>query len=482
MNKDKKEELRKLFSIIDEKKFIRFAKSYAGKDDAFADAIFEHFLPEDKPIDYEKLIAGCFAHKKKGRASSWKLNYDWAVIRRESKRVMKQLQIMVDGGDYVSAVDGVLLFLETLCQYFKEDNFDYDYNTYEGKDFSERTALAIVRKLLLSKDKELDKQEKLRVVERLKTIDRRRVIDEYLDGGVGRLISDAQEVLLDDEQMLAALDEKIATERYDHRRASLIIQKATLLNSMSRQEEAEELIRRNLHIEEIRKYDLDQLIIDGKFDEAVKKCDTYLHEKGNRTETWMEYKFAIGEKTGDKNITRTVLQWLCIYANANTDTKLEYCSRLKALCDKEQWLNIRETLIKDMVETSGRKELGFRLMMQEGLNERLYGYVSRLMSNVNSYDWNSTVGGELLKYYAICADAFTPEQQEALEKRIYDAILSEAAYSNKEKEYYGVKSGIRTLSEIRPEAHAKAVTLRDNLIRLYPRKPLFLSILKELSL
>ena len=29
MNKDKKEELKKLFSIIDEKKFLRFAKSYA---------------------------------------------------------------------------------------------------------------------------------------------------------------------------------------------------------------------------------------------------------------------------------------------------------------------------------------------------------------------------------------------------------------------------------------------------------------------
>ena len=53
MDKDKKEELKKLFSIIDEKKFLRFAKSYAGKDDAFADAIIEHFLPED---NYKKII------------------------------------------------------------------------------------------------------------------------------------------------------------------------------------------------------------------------------------------------------------------------------------------------------------------------------------------------------------------------------------------------------------------------------------------
>lgn len=259
MNKDKKEELKKLFSIIDEKKFLRFAKSYAGKDEAFADAIFEHFLPEVKPIDYKKIIAECFAHKKKGRASSWKLNFDWAVIRKESKRVMKQLQIMVEGGDYTSAIDGALLFLETLCKYFNEDNFEYDYNTYEGKDFSNRTALAIVRKLLFSDNAELTKQEKLLILERLKKIDKKGVIDEYMDGDIEELIDDAQEDLLDDEQMLVALDEKIVAEKYDHSKAPLIIQKAELLGSMNRKDEAEKLLKQNMHIEEIRNYDLGRL-------------------------------------------------------------------------------------------------------------------------------------------------------------------------------------------------------------------------------
>ena len=29
-------------------------------------------------------------------------------------------------------IDGALLFLETLCKYFQDDNLEYDYNTYEG--------------------------------------------------------------------------------------------------------------------------------------------------------------------------------------------------------------------------------------------------------------------------------------------------------------------------------------------------------------
>lgn len=35
-NKEKKEEIKKLFKIIDDKKFLRFAKSYATKDEALA--------------------------------------------------------------------------------------------------------------------------------------------------------------------------------------------------------------------------------------------------------------------------------------------------------------------------------------------------------------------------------------------------------------------------------------------------------------
>ena len=276
MNKDKKEELKKLFSIIDEKKFLKFAKSYAGKDEAFADAIFEHFMPEDKPIDYKTIIAECFAHKKKGRVALWKLHYDWAVIRKESKRVMRQLQMMADGGDYASAVDGALLFLETLCKYFGGDNFEYDYNTYEGKDFSNRTALSIVRKLLLSEHAELTRHEKLQIVERLKRIDKKGVVDEYLGGSVGDLIDEAQENLLDDEHMLVALDEKIAAARYGHSKAPLVIRKAELLNSMNRHEESEKLIMQNMHIEEIRTYDIDKLIAGQKFDEAERKCDAYL--------------------------------------------------------------------------------------------------------------------------------------------------------------------------------------------------------------
>ena len=480
MKKDKKEELKKLFSIIDEKKFLRFAKSYACKNEDFADAIVAFFLPENKPIDYKKSIAECFAHKKKGRVASWKLHFDWAVIRREARRVMKQLQMIADGGDYAAAIDGALLFLETLCKYFKDDNFEYDYNTYEGKDFSNNAALSIVRRLLLSEHSELSNPEKLHIIERLKNIGKKGVIDEYLEGNLGRLIDDAQEGLLDDGQMLVELDEKIAAAKHDHCKARFIIRKAQLLNGMNRREDAELLIGQNMHIEEIRKYCLDTLIAEGKYDEANSKCDAFLKEKNHRTQEWMEYKLTIAGKTDNRQLMCHALQWLCVNANADKETRKGYCTRLKSICEEKQWLQIREALVRDLVEDTYKKELGFWLLKQEGLYERLYDHISALPHRRNYF--GSMQSGEMLRFYSLFFDVFTSGQQESLETRICDYILSDAALSKKDKDYIGIQYEIEQLAKVRPESHAKAVALRDNLIRLYPRKPLFLSILKDAEL
>lgn len=89
----------------------------------------------------------------------------------------------------------------------------------------------------------------------------------------------------------------------------------------------------------------------------------------------MEYKLAIGEKMKDKELMLPALQWLCVNANAYIETKMEYCTKLKTLCDKEGWQKIRELLIKELVEKTDRKELGFWLLKQDGLNERFYGYI-----------------------------------------------------------------------------------------------------------
>ena len=66
MDKETKELLKRTLSMTDDKLLLKFAKSYAAKDQAFAEAIIEKFLPVGSVVDFEKMVKDCFLHKKKG--------------------------------------------------------------------------------------------------------------------------------------------------------------------------------------------------------------------------------------------------------------------------------------------------------------------------------------------------------------------------------------------------------------------------------
>ena len=68
MDKETKELLKRTLTMTDDKLLLKFAKSYAAKDKAFAEAIIEKFLPIENNVDYKKMVMDCFLHRKKGGA------------------------------------------------------------------------------------------------------------------------------------------------------------------------------------------------------------------------------------------------------------------------------------------------------------------------------------------------------------------------------------------------------------------------------
>jgi hypothetical protein len=91
MDKETKELLKRTLEMTDDKLLLKFAKGYAGKNQAFAETIIEKFLPVENTMDYQKLVADCFKHKKKGRARVYGPSLDWTAIRKDIKRALKQL-------------------------------------------------------------------------------------------------------------------------------------------------------------------------------------------------------------------------------------------------------------------------------------------------------------------------------------------------------------------------------------------------------
>ena len=82
---------------------LKFAKSYAAKDQAFAEAIIEKFLPIENNVDYKKMVTDCFLHRKKGGARRYGSSLDWTAIRKDIKRVLKQLDYLRQQQDGVTA-------------------------------------------------------------------------------------------------------------------------------------------------------------------------------------------------------------------------------------------------------------------------------------------------------------------------------------------------------------------------------------------
>lgn len=478
MKKEQKEEVKKILSIIEDAKLLKFAKSFALKDEAFAKAVIEHFMPEDKPIDYQKEIEECFKHKKKGRASYFDPHLDWVVIRKESKRVMKQLQFMYDAEDYASVSDAALLFLETLSKAFEVDNLDIDYMYYENKDFSNEKAEEFLRKILMSDKNGVSKSEKLKIVARLKTIRDMDITDQYLGGDVAGLIEDAESLLLDDEQLLVELDKKITDAQYKNVRGELLVRKMEMLKGMGRASDAEQVMTDNMKEDDVREYHLNALIDARKYEEAIALCKKYIAEDTYKHQMWEEYRLKIAELADMKYQKIEALTWLAVNANAYVEDRMSYCEQLKAACDSGQWVSLRDKIVKSLVEQRfGGRQLAFWLLIQEKQIDTLFKYMSELPSS-EYYD----ATGEMLAYYSAFPDVFSESQQEELEKRIITQILNYSRRADDSGHYKKIASALLTLSKTRPAAAAKAKAVRDDLIRQYPRKSALLSALRSVDL
>lgn len=466
MKKEQKEEVKKILSIIEDAKLLKFAKSFAMKDEAFAKAVIEHFMPEDKPIDYQKEIEECFKHKKKGRASYFDPHLDWVVIRKESKRVMKQLQFMYDAEDYTSVADAALLFLETLSNAFNDDELDVIEGWYDGKDFSNNKAEDLLRKVLVSDKNGVSKSEKLKIVERLKEIRAIGVIDDYLDGTLDELIDEAEDLLLDNEELLAELDKKIDDEEVTHVKGEYIIRKIEMLKSMGRIDEAELVLTDNMQNDVIREYHLNMLIDARKYEEAIALCKKYIAEDTYKHQMWEEYRLKIAELAGMKYQKIEALTWLAMHANVYPEVIKSYCKQLKDCCESGQWVSIRDNIIKSVLENNyWDKSLAIWLLIQDNLIDRLFKYITELPTNDYYY-----ASGEILAYYSSFPDVFNEAQQEELEKRIITQILNYSKRANDSGHYKKIAEALAKLSKTRPAAAAKAKAVRDDLIRQYPRK------------
>ena len=476
MDKETKELLKRTLTMTDDKLLLKFAKSYAAKDKAFAEAIIEKFLPIENNVDYKKMVMDCFLHRKKGGARRYGPSLDWTAIRKDIKRVLKQLDYLRQQQDGETAAEGALLMLEKLADEFNNDCVYQDYN-YENSNFGDEQALAIVNDVLQN-DKYVARDKKLGMIKRLQRLAKSDVYSTYLPCDIDEVIDNANQSLLSPEDLLKEIDKNIQTARYDSGKAYYVKWKINLLRELGRNDEAEDILSQHLDLEEISALRYDKLVADSRYDEAKAFCKERIGKSSggwHDAQPWHQRLVELGQRTDDKEIIRTSAQWLFAMGNIRQEEKKNYYHICKMTFEKDDWPAFRDKLLKEGEAGNVSTDMLFELYQEEKLFDRIYAYLQKLPDHMGYYSYapypNS--GGERLAFFSQYAKILTEEQCTEMVDALCKSIQQDSRRANTRDDYAKIASGLHLLSLSCEKGKQQARQLVAQILRDNPKKPAY---------
>ena len=477
MDKETKELLKRTLSMTDDKLLLKFAKSYAAKDQAFAEAIIEKFLPVESAVDYEKMVKDCFLHKKKGGRRRYGPSLDWAAIRRDIKRLLKQLDYLRQQQDDETAVEGAMLFLEVLDEEFEKDSVYEDYN-YSNSNFGNAEALAIVSDVLQN-CKSVAHSTKLKLLQRLEALAKGYTYNNYLTCSMGKTADTLKQQLLPPEDQLKDVDKNIKTAKYESDQAYYVKWKVKLLSQLGRNDEAEKVITQYLHLDGIAALRFEQLVDESRFDEAKAFCldrIRWIDSRQYRTiQPWQERLLEVGQRMGDVETVRNSTRWLFAYGNVTQDDKKEYYRICRETFNDDDWPAFRDEMMIAGREGNASSSIVFQLYEEEGLYNRMYLYLQELSDESGYYHYGpyTNSGGERLFYFNLYAHRLTNEQRQEMVKAFAETILQDSRGARDRERYRQIANGLHYLSQSCDEGKQQARLLANQILRENQSKPAF---------
>lgn len=476
MDKETKELLKRTLSMTDGKELLKFAKSYAAKDQAFAQAIIEKFLPKEDTLDVDTALADCFSHRKKGGARRFGPSLDWMAVRRDIIRLVKRLDFVCQQGDVDKAATSALKVLREVARMFFQDGADETFNYSSTGNYGNEEAVELLGHILLDDDT-LTKQRKQAIVQDLKQIANDSAYRDYLaHSNMKLLIEQANERLLPLDKVLAEMDFNIRKCGYDSDKARLVTRKIGLMRQNGLMAEAEREIDRYLDLDDIAMMRLQQLKDDGHFEEAKLFCQTCADRRDAwKKAKWQEQLLQMCHLTKDKDGTRMAAQWLFLHPNESSENRMEYYHLLRSTFDSEtEWKVYCEGLLNLSNVKHIDAELLFQLYKEEKLYAHLYGHLCALPDTYDaSYGGYHNSGGKRLEFFSRYASLLTAEQCASLEEELANTIMKRADYANTRDDYAAVAEALKLLRSSCEEGGRDARQIAASLLRKYPNKPAY---------
>ena len=474
MDKETKDQLKQTLQMTDSKQLLKFVKSYAAKNDELAKAIIEKFMPTVDTLDIEKAVGDCFNHKKKGGRRSYGPSLDWATIRRDIKRLLKQLNCICEQGNHETAARAALHLLQTLAEEFMTDCVYEDYN-YDRSDYSIDQTLQLLHTVLV-KSHTMSRESKLDIIAALKEVKEERAYKSYLSCDIGKLINNAEEAVLTPEELLKQIDTNVRKTSDNADKAYYVGWKITLLHDMDRSQEAYETMDKHVNLEPIAEMKYSRLMEEENYEAAKAFCQDRIDfgKSHNRSlDQWYKRWLDVATLTNDKAIQRETAKWLFLNVNISKDAKEYYYTYRQTFSD-DVWPQYRDSLLSLKEKKSYDKDLLLGIYEEEGLHERIFQIIDKMNTIANwSYTVRPNSGGEKMAYFAKYARLLSDLQKEHIEGELVKTIKTVAQYAHTRDHYAEVARALHLLSISCDKGQTDARRLAAQIVRDNPSRPAY---------
>lgn len=378
-------DIKQCLSIIDSKELSQFVCDYASTNKEFRTALLNRFVTKEisatsKGKDYKTEIEKIFANSLYNTRTRYHNRYkdsdsDWETV-------FNQLDVLLEKADLFLKMESIdctiAIALQTLRSIGENYNDDLLYDDDLIPSIYCEQAGDLILKVI--QHPKTTQQQKTEILHELSLIAQIWIYREYDIYDVDELMMQINLAIQPVEKALELIDRLLEERKDAYDLYQLVLRKVDLLLGQNEQEKADETIRQYLYLSEIRKMEVEKLMTQCRYEEAIRLLDEgiELAEKEMNAGTkheWIKLKLEIYEKT---NRTLDIIDTCRLLFISGRD-QLDYYHKLKALIPAEQWKDFLDTLMKEARLVGGFSYYGgveAEIYVKEKDNDRLFHWLT----------------------------------------------------------------------------------------------------------
>lgn len=271
-------DLQQLLTFVLPEQLKRFVCDYASKNLDFKKELLESVVvkylnlsvsPKEYRIDIQKVFNCTKLYAKQGRYSRYDdLELDWTLIFDKVDSFLEKADLLLKIDKLEEAIAILLQVLRSIGENYDDALIDED-DIYVS-DYCEQVGNKILDVVQHPKVSEMQKKN---ILQEIREIAKLSTYKDYNIFDVDDLIMNINISVQSADEAIKQIDNLLEERKYYFDLYKLVFRKIELLNNSGEHKKAEDVIRQYLHLPEIRRSEIERLILDGKYDEAIRLAD-----------------------------------------------------------------------------------------------------------------------------------------------------------------------------------------------------------------